>query len=63
MSNPKPLAQLRDSHLEEQRFILTLHHLRSKSASEIAQLLGVPEKSVQVVIESGKKRLTAYLGI
>ena len=63
MSNPKTLAQLLDSLPEEERFILTLHYLRSMSASEIAQLLGVPEKSVQVVIESGKKRLTAFLGI
>ncbi|CAN2214143.1 Sigma70_r4 domain containing protein [Candidatus Nanopelagicaceae bacterium] len=63
MGNPKTLAQLLDSLPEEERFILTLHYLRSKSASEIAQLLGVPEKSVQVVIESGKKRLTAFLGI
>jgi RNA polymerase sigma factor (sigma-70 family) len=63
MSNPKTLAQLLASLPEEERFILTLHYLRSKSASEIAQLLGVPEKSVQVVIESGKKRLTAFLGI
>jgi RNA polymerase sigma factor (sigma-70 family) len=63
MSNPKTLAQLLDSLPEEERFILTLHYLRSKSASEIAELLGVPEKSVLVVIESGKKRLTAFLGI
>ena len=63
MSNPKTLAQLLASLPEEERFILTLHYLRSKSASEIAQLLGVPEKSVQVVIESGKKRLTAFLGM
>jgi RNA polymerase sigma factor (sigma-70 family) len=63
MSNPKTLAQLLASLPEEERIILTLHYLRSKSASEIAQLLGVPEKSVQVVIESGKKRLTAFLGI
>ncbi len=63
MSNPKTLAQLLASLPEEERIILTLHYLRSKSASEIAQLLGVPEKSVVVVIESGKKRLTAFLGI
>jgi RNA polymerase sigma factor (sigma-70 family) len=63
MSNPKTLAQLLDSLPEEERFILTLHYLRSKSATEIAQVLGVPEKSVLVVIESGKKRLTAFLGI
>jgi len=63
MSNPKTLAQLLDSLPEEERFILTLHYLRSKSATEIAQILGVPEKSVLGVIESGKKRLTAFLGI
>jgi RNA polymerase sigma factor (sigma-70 family) len=63
MSNPKTLAQLLASLPEEERFILTLHYLRSKSASEIAQLLGVPEKSVQFVIESGKTRLIAFLGI
>ncbi len=63
MSNPKTLAELLASLPEEERFILTLHYLRSKSASEIAQLLGVPEKSVKVVIDSGKKRLTAFLGI
>jgi RNA polymerase sigma factor (sigma-70 family) len=57
------LAELLASLPEEERFILTLHYLRSKSASEIAQVLGVPEKSVQVVIDSGKKRLTAFLGI
>jgi RNA polymerase sigma factor (sigma-70 family) len=63
MSNPKTLAELLASLPEEERVILTLHYLRSKSATEIAQLLGVPEKSVLVVIESGKKRLTAFLGI
>ncbi|CAN2215407.1 RNA polymerase sigma factor 70, region 4 type 2 [Candidatus Nanopelagicaceae bacterium] len=63
MSNPETLAQLLASLPEEERFILTLHYLRSKSAHEIAQVLGVPEKSVVVVIESGKKRLTAFLGI
>lgn len=63
MSNPQTLAELLASLPEEERFILTLHYLRSKSAPEIAKLLGVPEKSVQVVIDSGKKRLTAFLGI
>jgi RNA polymerase sigma factor (sigma-70 family) len=63
MSNPKTLAELLASLPEEERVILTLHYLRSKSATEIAELLGVPEKSVLVVIESGKKRLTAFLGI
>jgi RNA polymerase sigma factor (sigma-70 family) len=63
MSEPQTLAELLASLPEEERFILTLHYLRSKSSSEIAELLSVPEKSVIVVIESGKKRLTAFLGI
>jgi RNA polymerase sigma factor (sigma-70 family) len=63
MSEPQTLAELLASLPEEERFILTLHYLRSKSSSEIAELLSVPEKSVIVVIESGKKRLTAFLSI
>lgn len=63
MSEPQTLAELLASLPEEERFILTLHYLRSQSSSEIAELLSVPEKSVLVVIESGKKRLTAFLGI
>lgn len=63
VSNPQTLAQVLASLPEEERFILTLHYLRSKSSAEIAELLAVPEKSVIAVIESGKKRLTAFLGI
>lgn len=48
---------------EEERFILTLHYLKGKSASEIASLLSVPERSVIVVIDSGRRRITAYLGL
>ena len=63
MSNPQTLAELLASLPEEERIILTLHYLRSKSSGEIAELLVVPEKSVLVVIESGKKRLTDFLGM
>jgi len=63
MSNPQTLAQLLASLPEEERIILTLHYLRSKSSQEIADLLTVPEKSVLAVIDSGKKRLTAFLGM
>jgi DNA-directed RNA polymerase specialized sigma24 family protein len=63
VSNPQTLAQLLASLPEEERFILTLHYLRAKSSAEIAALLSVPEKSVIAVIESGKKRLTAFLGM
>ena len=63
MSNPQTLAQLLASLPEEERIILTLHYLRSKSSQEIADLLSVPEKSVLAAIDSGKKRLTAFLGM
>jgi DNA-directed RNA polymerase specialized sigma24 family protein len=63
MSNPQTLAELLASLPEEERIILTLHYLRSKSSQEIAGLLSVPEKSVLAVIDSGKKRLTAFLGM
>jgi DNA-directed RNA polymerase specialized sigma24 family protein len=63
MSSPQTLAELLASLPEEERIILTLHYLRSQSSSEIASLLRVPERAVLVVIESGKARLTGYLGL
>ena len=62
-SNPQTLADLLASLPEEERIILTLHYLRSKSSSDIATLLSVPERAVIVVIESGKARLTGLLGL
>lgn len=62
-SDPQTLAQLLASLPEEERFILTLHYLRSKSTAEIAALLSVPERAVIAVIDSGKARLTGVLGL
>lgn len=62
-SNPQTLAELLASLPEEERIILTLHYLRSKSSSDIATMLSVPERAVLVVIESGKARLTGVLGL
>ena len=62
-SNPQTLAELLASLPEEERIILTLHYLRSKSSAEIATMLLVPERAVIAVIESGKARLTAILGL
>jgi DNA-directed RNA polymerase specialized sigma24 family protein len=62
-SNPQTLAELLASLPEEERIILTLHYLRSKSSGEIATLLSVPERAVIVVIESGKTRLKAIMGL
>lgn len=63
MSAPATIAELIASLPEEERVILTLHYLRAKSVTEIADLLSVPEKSVEVVIASGKRRLTSQLGL
>jgi DNA-directed RNA polymerase specialized sigma24 family protein len=62
-SNPQTLAELLASLPEEERIILTLHYLRSQSSADIATLLSVPERAVIAVIESGKARLTAILGL
>jgi DNA-directed RNA polymerase specialized sigma24 family protein len=63
MSAPQTIAELIASLPEEERIILTLHYLRGKSTDEIAVLLGVPVKSVVVVVDSGKRRITAQLGL
>jgi RNA polymerase sigma factor (sigma-70 family) len=55
------LSELLASLPEEERFILTMHYIRSMSAQEIAQTLGVPERAVQSVITSGKSRLLSAL--
>jgi len=63
MSNPQTLAELLASLPEEERIILSLHYLRSKSTRDIAELLSVPERSVIAVIDSGKARLKGVLGL
>ncbi|MSV87672.1 MAG: sigma-70 family RNA polymerase sigma factor [Actinobacteria bacterium] len=55
------MAELLASLPEEERFILSLHYLKSMSVSQIASTLGVPEKAVQSVITSGKSRLLSAL--
>ena len=55
------IRELLESLPEEERFILTLHYLKSMSATQIAEAIGVPEKAVQGVITSGKSRLISAL--
>jgi RNA polymerase sigma factor (sigma-70 family) len=55
------LSELLASLPEEERFILTMHYIRSMSAKEIAETLGAPERAVQSVITSGKSRLLSAL--
>jgi RNA polymerase sigma factor (sigma-70 family) len=60
---PQTLAQALATLPEEERIILTMHYLKSMSPSDIASILGVPERSVEVIIRQGKSRLSAILGI
>ncbi|MEJ6577574.1 MAG: sigma-70 family RNA polymerase sigma factor [SAR202 cluster bacterium] len=55
------LSQLLASLPEEERFILTMHYIRSMDIKDIADALGVPERAVQSVITSGKSRLLSAL--
>ena len=57
------LADALASLPDEERIILTMHYLKSMSAAEIASMLGVPERSADVIIKQGKARLSAILGI
>ncbi|CAB4621508.1 MAG: hypothetical protein RL192_210 [Actinomycetota bacterium] len=63
MSEPKTLAEVLAALPEEEKIILMMHYLRSMSAIEIAQKLGVPERSVAAVIATGKARLSKTLGL
>jgi len=63
MSEPTTLAEVLAALPEEERFILTMHYLRSMSPADIAQSLSVPVRSVEAVIHSGKARLSAILGL
>jgi DNA-directed RNA polymerase specialized sigma24 family protein len=63
MSTPLTLAEVLAALPEEERFILTMHYLRSMSSADIAESLSVPIRSVEVVIASGKARLSALLGL
>ena len=66
MSAPKPaktLAEVLSALPEEERIILTMHLLRGLTATEIAEVIGVPERAVSSLIASGKSRLSAMVGL
>ena len=48
---------------EEEQIILTLFYIKSNSAPEIAERLGVPLRAVESVLLMGRQRLLAALGI
>jgi RNA polymerase sigma factor (sigma-70 family) len=64
MSNKENhLQDLLSSLPEEERIILTLFYVKSQTAEEIASLLGVPMRAVESVLQMGRQRLLAALGI
>ena len=66
MSTSKPaktLAEVLSRLPEEERIILTMHLLRGLTATEIAEVIGVPERAVSSLIASGKSRLSAMVGL
>jgi RNA polymerase sigma factor (sigma-70 family) len=55
------LAQLIAALPEEERIILMLYFVKNLSTAEIATKIGVPERSVRTVLESGRSRLRSTL--
>lgn len=55
------LVQVISALPEEERVVLTLFYLRSKTLNEIAGLLQVPESAVAAVLTAGRTRLTSTL--
>ena len=53
------LVDLISSLPEEERIILVLHFVKNLSTAQIAEKLGVPERSVIAVLTSGRSRLSA----
>jgi len=55
------LAQLIAALPEEERIILMLYFVKNVSTAEIAAKIGVTERSVRTVLESGRSRLRSTL--
>ena len=48
---------------QEEQILITLHYVKGRSPEEIAALLGVPTRSVEVILRQGRARLLGFLGI
>jgi RNA polymerase sigma factor (sigma-70 family) len=59
----RSIEQLLESLPEEERFIVTLHYRSSKSASQISEILGVPEVVVTRMIASSRTKLLKLLSL
>lgn len=61
MAEKPTLAQLIATLPEEERIILMLYFVKNVSTAEIAAKIGVTERSVRTVLESGRSRLRSTL--
>ena len=61
MAKKPTLAQLIATLPEEERIILMLYFVKNVSTAEIAAKIGVTERSVRTVLESGRSRLRSTL--
>ena len=61
MAEKPTLAQLIAALPEEERIILMLYFVKNVSTAEIAAKIGVTERSVRTVLESGRSRLRSTL--
>jgi RNA polymerase sigma factor (sigma-70 family) len=55
------LTELLASLPEEERLILSMHYLKGQTPSQIARMLGVPERAVISVISVAKSRLLSAI--
>ena len=56
---PELLARLP----QEEQILITLYYIKGQSVQEIATLLGVPARSVEIILRQGRSRLLGFLGI
>jgi RNA polymerase sigma factor (sigma-70 family) len=53
------LEEFIDSLPEEERIVLTLYYIKRYSIEEISAKIGAPERSITVVLGSGRMRMSS----
>jgi RNA polymerase sigma factor (sigma-70 family) len=53
------LEEFIDSLPEEERIVLTLYYIKRYSIEEISAKIGAPERSITVVLASGRMRMSS----
>jgi len=53
------LEEFIDSLPEEERIVLTLYYIKRYSIEEISAKIGAPERSIRMVLASGRMRMSS----